>query len=121
MPARSSASAAWSGQGQLEFFRALFGDARYQGTIRVKGKAVRIRRPTDAIRAGLGIALVPAERKTEGLLLRRSVRENIALASLRTFSRWGVMTGGAERSAVTDIVEPPPHSHLRPAPTRGAP
>ena len=82
------------GQGQLDFFRALFGDARYQGTIRVKGQTVRIRRPTDAIRAGMGIALVPAERKTEGLLLRRSVRENIALASLRTFSRWGVLTGG---------------------------
>jgi ribose transport system ATP-binding protein len=92
------------GQGQLEFFRALFGDARYQGTIRVKGKAVRIRRPTDAIRAGLGIALVPAERKTEGLLLRRSVRENMALASLRTFSRWGVMNGGTERPAVRDMV-----------------
>ena len=92
------------GQGQLDFFRALFGDSRYQGTIRVKGRTVRIRRPTDAIRAGMAIALVPAERKTEGLLLRRSVRENIALASLRTFSRWGVLTGGAERGATADIV-----------------
>ena len=93
------------GQGQLDFFRALFGDERHQGTIRVKDKAVRIRRPTDAIRAGMGIALVPAERKTEGLLLRRSLRENMALASLRTFSRWGLLNGGAERSAVVDIVD----------------
>jgi ribose transport system ATP-binding protein len=92
------------GQGQLDFFRALFGDARYQGVIRVKGKTVRIRRPTDAIRAGMGIALVPAERKTEGLLLRRSLRENLALASLKTFSRWGVITNSSERQAVVDIV-----------------
>jgi ribose transport system ATP-binding protein len=93
------------GQGQLEFFRALFGDARYEGSVRVRGKTVRVRRPTDAIRAGMGIALVPAERKTEGLLLRRSVRENIALASLHTFSRWGVVAGAKERAAVGDIVE----------------
>ena len=46
----------------------------------------------------MDIALVPADRKTEGLLLRRSVRENIALASLRNFSRWGVI-GGAGAGA----------------------
>jgi ribose transport system ATP-binding protein len=93
------------GQGQLEFFRALFGDARYDGTIRIHGREVRIHRPTDAIRAGMGIALVPAERKTEGLLLKRSVRENIALASLKSFSRWGVLAGAREKAGVSDVVE----------------
>jgi ribose transport system ATP-binding protein len=93
------------GQGQLEFFRALFGDTGYQGKICVKGKAVRIRRPTDAIAAGLGIAYVPPERKTEGLLLRRSLRENVALASLKAFSRWGVLNGDAERAAVNGVVD----------------
>jgi ribose transport system ATP-binding protein len=93
------------GQGQLEFFRALFGDARHQGTIKVKGKTVKIKRPTDAIAAGLGIALVPPERKTEGLLLRRSLRENMALASLQTFSRWGVLNSASERAAVSDVVK----------------
>jgi ribose transport system ATP-binding protein len=88
------------GQGQLEFLHALFGDGRHTGTIRVRGRAVRIRRPTDAIRLGMDIALVPAERKTEGLLLRRSVRENIALAALRKFSRWGILDGARERAAV---------------------
>jgi ribose transport system ATP-binding protein len=88
------------GQGQLEFFHALFGDTHYSGTIFVRGQAVRIRTPTDAIDAGIGISLVPADRKTEGLLLRRSVRENIGLASMRAFSRWGVVSGNRERHAV---------------------
>ena len=35
------------GQGQLDFFRALFGDARYEGTIRVRGEVLKIdARPT---------------------------------------------------------------------------
>ena len=88
------------GQGQLEFFHALFGDGHALGTVRIRGEVVRIRRPTDAIRHGMGIALVPADRKTEGLLLRRSLRENIALASLRNFSRWGVLATTRERAAV---------------------
>jgi ribose transport system ATP-binding protein len=92
------------GQGQLEFFRALFGDAPYQGVIYVRGKPLRIRRPADAIRAGIGIAFVPAERKTEGLLLRRSLRENIALASLRAFSRWGVLEASRENEAVKRLM-----------------
>jgi ribose transport system ATP-binding protein len=66
---------------------------------------VRIRKPTDAIGAGIGISLVPADRKTEGLLLRRSVRANIALASMRSFSRWGVVSGARERQAVEGQIE----------------
>jgi ribose transport system ATP-binding protein len=93
------------GQGQLEFFHALFGDGHYSGTIRIRGEPVRIRRPTDAIRLGMGIALVPADRKSEGLLLRRSLRENIALAALRDFSRWGILAASRERSAVEGEVD----------------
>jgi ribose transport system ATP-binding protein len=93
------------GQGQLEFLHALFGDGRHTGTIRIRGRDARIRRPTDAIRHGMDIALVPADRKTEGLLLRRSVRENIALAALRNFSRWGVIGGARERAAVESEIE----------------
>jgi ribose transport system ATP-binding protein len=93
------------GQGQLEFFRGLFGDTHYSGSILIRGEAVRIRRPADAVEAGIGISLVPADRKTEGLLLKRSVRENIALASMRTFSRWGVVSGDREREAVQEEID----------------
>jgi ribose transport system ATP-binding protein len=93
------------GQGQLEFFHALFGDSHYSGSIIVRGEIARIRKPTDAIKAGIGISLVPADRKTEGLLLKRSVRENIALASMRTFSRWGVVSGTRERHAVEGEID----------------
>ena len=92
------------GQGQLEFFHALFGDFNYSGTIRIRGEVVRIHRPTDAIEAGMGISLMPADRKTEGLLLRRSVKENISLAAIRGFSRWGILSATKERIAVEDEI-----------------
>ena len=76
-----------------------------QGRSGFEVEVVRIRRPTDAIRHGMDIALVPADRKTEGLLLRRSVRENIALAALRNFSRWGVIGGARERAAVENEID----------------
>ena len=50
------------------------------------GSAAALRSPADAIRAGIGFA--PEERKAEALLLQRSVRDNIALALLRSLSRW---------------------------------
>src|SRR5207245_1574785 len=58
-----------TGQGQLDLFLTLFGALPHSGQTRLHGRSVRIKRPQDAVRAGVGIALVPAERKTEGLLL----------------------------------------------------
>ena len=52
------------------------------GEIRVDGKARRIRKPADAIKLRMGIALVPEDRKTEGLMLPMSVRDNLTLAVL---------------------------------------
>ena len=48
-------------------------------------------RPADAIRAGLGIALVPEDRKSEGLLLPMYVRDNLTLAILPRISAAGVL------------------------------
>ena len=57
-------------------------------------------------RAGMGISLMPAERKTEGLLLRRSTSENMGLAALRGFCRPGASFEEAEeRLAVEHQVD----------------
>jgi len=69
------------GAGRTEITRAIFGaDPKDSGEVFIDGKAAEIKRPTDAIRAGL--ALVPEDRKKDGLCTGLSIRENIALPNL---------------------------------------
>jgi len=93
------------GQGQREFFLALFGVLRgVSGELRLDGEPVAVRSPRDAKRAGIGIALVPEDRKTDGLMLPMSVRDNLSFAALDRFSRAGVVVASAEATAVNEIV-----------------
>ena len=85
-----------AGHGHRELFFSLFGAGRASGEVTVGGKPVRLRSPRDAIRRA-GIALVPEDRKTEGLLLSMSVRDNLSLAVLRRLARLGVLRAGLER------------------------
>ena len=74
------------GAGRSGLLRAIFGvDPPLAGTIRVAGKLCRIRHAADAMNAGL--ALVPEDRKTEGLILSRSVPSNINLPNWE-LRRW---------------------------------
>ncbi len=83
------------GAGRTELARALFGaDRSDSGTIAVKGRIAFVRSPKDGIAAGIG--LLPEDRKTQGLVLGLSVRENIALTSARRLSRFGLIDGAAE-------------------------
>lgn len=92
------------GAGRTEVARAIFGiDPVSAGTIAVDGRTLALRTPRDAIAAGLGF--VTEDRKREGLLLDRSVQENIALPVLRSLSRWGVMRRSAERSLATRFID----------------
>ena len=68
------------------------------------GRRARIRGPRDAIRRRVGIALVPEDRKTEGLLLGMSVRDNLTLSILDRISRLGVLRRGAERRLAQGMV-----------------
>ena len=93
------------GQGQRELFLALFGVLRgVSGEVRVEGAPVAVRSPREAKRAGIGIALVPEDRKTDGLMLPMSVRDNLSFAALDRFSRGGVVVASAEAAAVAEIV-----------------
>ncbi|WP_406415911.1 ATP-binding cassette domain-containing protein [Streptomyces sp. NBC_00873] len=68
------------GSGRTALARALFGAAPFTtGAMTVGGRPLRPARPRDAIRAG--IALVTEDRKTEGLALRQSVRDNALLVT----------------------------------------
>ena len=69
------------GAGRTETTRAIFGiDKAESGQIILDGKEVIIRKPQDAIRAG--IVLAPEDRKKDGLCTKLSIRHNIALPNL---------------------------------------
>ncbi len=95
-----------AGQGQRELFLTLFGAReRSQGEVVIEGEPVQIRNPRDAIRAKLGIALIPEDRKSEGLLLPMSVRDNLTLPILRRFSAAGVIKPSEERGLVGRVID----------------
>ncbi|WP_395243529.1 sugar ABC transporter ATP-binding protein [Agromyces sp. MMS24-K17] len=72
------------GAGRTEVARAIVGaDRRDGGTITLRGADVQIGSPADAAR--LGIGYLSEDRKQLGVLLERSVRENIVLASLKEY------------------------------------
>jgi ABC-type sugar transport system ATPase subunit len=88
------------GSGRTELVRALFGaDKVAKKTILLEGKPVQINSPIDAI--NLGIAMVPEDRKLQGLLLGFSVEQNISLAVLRRLTERGFINA-KEESAVSE-------------------
>ena len=67
------------GSGRSELARVIYGaDHAQAGTLKVKGKTVKINNPIDAMNLGMG--LLPDDRKAEGIVEDLSVRENIILA-----------------------------------------
>jgi ribose transport system ATP-binding protein len=94
-----------AGQGQRDLFMTLFGARRrLGGETRVNGEPRRIRKPSDAIRLRMGIALVPEDRKTEGLMLPMSVRDNLTLAVLGRVAFYGVFKPATEHRLVSRAV-----------------
>jgi inositol transport system ATP-binding protein len=73
------------GAGRTEVVRAIFGlDVIDGGEVLLDGQPLRVKGPADAI--AKGIAMVSEDRKAEGLVLCRSVLENISLANLQKFA-----------------------------------
>jgi ribose transport system ATP-binding protein len=83
------------GAGRTELVRALFGADRVRRKrVLIDGKPVDINSPIDAI--NLGLAMVPEDRKLQGLLLGFSVEQNISLAVLRRLTRGGFIDSKSE-------------------------
>ena len=92
------------GAGRTELVRLIFGaDRRDSGSISLDGKELRIRSPRDAIRSG--ICLLTEDRKSQGLVLCRSVRENFGLPNLNQFATAGTIHQKRERSSFAEYVE----------------
>jgi len=87
------------GAGRSEIGAALFGlDHRISGMIRLNGHEVAPRSPSEAIE--LGIALVPEDRKSEGLMMQMSVAENTTLGR---FSKLGFIQPSEEKIALDPV------------------
>ncbi len=86
------------GAGRTSTAKAIIGALpRNAGKVLVDGKAVSIKSPRDAIRSGIGY--LPEDRKYEGLILTKPIRENITLACLKSFIRGGIIRNKLESSA----------------------
>ncbi|MCL1835384.1 MAG: sugar ABC transporter ATP-binding protein [Oscillospiraceae bacterium] len=91
------------GAGRTEVMRAVFGaDPIISGEIKLEGKPVRFKKPKDAI--GSGIALCPEDRKDQGLILGRSIRDNVSIPVLSKLKRGLFMSYRAEEALAAEAV-----------------
>lgn len=92
------------GAGRTEVARAIFGlDPVYSGSIEVCGRPVNIKHPSDAIKNG--IVMASEDRKQLGLVLCRSVRENITLVNLDAIRKGLLLNRSKENEIVNQSVE----------------
>lgn len=77
------------GSGKTEIARALFGADDYTGEIRIDGEAVQIHNPGKAIENG--VALVPEERRTQGICTSLSIAVNMPMMNYDTVSKNGIV------------------------------
>ena len=94
------------GSGRTEFARTIFG-ADYSksntGEILIKGKSVMIHSVVDAMNHG--IALIPEDRKRQGLVLDMSVRENVSMANIRRVMRGLSISRKLENSLAKEYIK----------------
>jgi rhamnose transport system ATP-binding protein len=88
------------GAGRSEVARAVFGiDRRTSGTVRVHCAELPNGKPLAAMNAG--VALVPEDRRQQGLVMEMSIDQNVALASLGRLRRFGLIRRSSERELAT--------------------
>jgi rhamnose transport system ATP-binding protein len=89
------------GAGRTEVARSIFGIDRWDaGSVEIDGRRLPPGSPSAAMAAGIG--LVPEDRRQQGLVMDFSIERNIALASLDTVRRGGLIFRGAERTFARD-------------------
>ncbi len=94
------------GQGQRELLLGLFGVlGGVTGEVRIDGRRRHVTSPAQAKSRRVGMALIPEDRKTEGLMLPMAVGDNISLAALADMTRGIVIDRGRERRGVEAMID----------------
>lgn len=92
------------GAGRTELMSVIFGDVKKEsGTIILNGEEVSYREPYQAIAKGIG--LLPEDRKGRGLLLDKSVLNNITLSNLKAYCKYGVINKKEEKAVVQSYID----------------
>jgi ribose transport system ATP-binding protein len=93
------------GQGQRDLLLGLFGVLRgTSGEIHIGGERAVVRNPRHAKSAQIGMALIPEDRKTEGLMLPMSVLHNLSFAALDQVSHAGVIDRAREADSAAAMM-----------------
>jgi ribose transport system ATP-binding protein len=107
------------GAGKTELARILFGaDMPDSGEIYLDGKKLSLRSPDDAIKHG--IALIPEDRRNDGLIMPRRINENLTLPSIEQITRTGGVLDMAKELEISNqyiknlsIVTPSAHQRVK--------
>lgn len=92
------------GAGRTEVAQAIFGYRKKQkGTISINGKTVNIKNPIQAMQQSIGF--VTEDRKTEGLVLDFSIKENMFLTNLKTIAKAGIVQAKQEEQEALKYIE----------------
>lgn len=92
------------GSGRTEVMRAIFGaDKLESGECLMYGKPVKFNSPKQAIKAGIG--LIPEDRRNQGLLIEKSIKDNTTLASIYTNSKNGFIDFKWESKVAKEYIE----------------
>ncbi|WP_250545640.1 sugar ABC transporter ATP-binding protein [Paenarthrobacter sp. DKR-5] len=92
------------GSGRTELARVLFGiDRAVSGEITLRGKKINISTPRQAIAAGL--ALIPEDRRAQGLVLEHSVRDNLLLPLLGTIEKGPLLDVSAGKTLSSSLIK----------------
>ena len=92
------------GSGNIELSKIVYGALpMYSGEIYIDGEKKDCQTPQKALAAGIGF--VSDDRKQEGLILIRNVKENISISSLKMMTRWGVINSKQEKENVNKQIK----------------
>jgi ABC-type sugar transport system ATPase subunit len=92
------------GSGRSEVARAIFGaDRATQGVVELDGAGLNVRTPRAAIRRG--VVMLPEDRKRQGLVMLRSIVENVTLPHLEDLTTAGVLSTRDERRRTSELIQ----------------
>jgi ABC-type sugar transport system ATPase subunit len=91
------------GAGKTEIAKAIYGVDRKDGEVWIDGRIHDISGPVDAIEKGM--AMVPEERRSEGLFTKLAIKENVPIMNLRSISKNGIFSRKTERTLAKKYIE----------------
>lgn len=91
------------GAGKTEICKALYGVDKYKGDLWVEGNKIEKKSIISRIKAGL--ALVPEERRTEGLFTQLSIKENIPYMCIKEISKGGILQNKKETELAREYIK----------------